>query len=130
MKECLHAGVYASYALYIKRETRPNVTLLNSVYKVLTHIINIRIKVITCKEIWEYQCDFRKAEEKCRPTFCIHDTLQKLNDIDFKNAFDSVRRQKFKEDITQKLISLAMKVETAEQSHRESKMATEHAFPI
>jgi hypothetical protein len=94
--------------------------LLNVAYKILTDIINERVKKVTERIIGEYQCGFHPGKSTTDQLFIIRQIMEKnwehgLNlhmlFIDFKQAFDSVNRRKLSEvmnamGISQKLVRL------------------------
>uniref|UniRef100_A0A8D9DTK6 Craniofacial development protein 2 n=1 Tax=Cacopsylla melanoneura TaxID=428564 RepID=A0A8D9DTK6_9HEMI len=105
-----------------KCENYRGITLLNTAYKVLTSILNERLKEITETKIGEYQCGFRRNKSTSDQIFVIRQIMEKCNEhdidlhilfIDFKQAFDNVRRPKLIEaledlDVPRKLTRLIM----------------------
>ncbi|KAL1445920.1 hypothetical protein WDU94_013975 [Cyamophila willieti] len=98
------------------------VMLLDTSYKILTSIINNRVKKISNNQIGEYQCGFRESKGTTDQLFVVRQIMEKCHEhnidlnilfVDFKQAFDSIKRSKLIEamedmDIPQKLINLIM----------------------
>jgi sorting nexin-29 len=96
------------------------ITLLNNTYKILSSILNERMKTASEKIIGEYQCGFRRNKSTADQLFILRQMIEKHNEhdldlhmlfVDFKQAFDSINRERFaamdKTGIPQKLIRLA-----------------------
>jgi len=75
---------------------------LPSTYKILYNILFSRLIPYAKEIIWDHQCGFRRNRSTIDQTFCIRQILEKkweYNEevhqlfIDFKKAYDSVRRE-------------------------------------
>ncbi|XP_055371836.1 uncharacterized protein LOC129605867 [Condylostylus longicornis] len=88
-----------------KKECRNyrGIFLLNTAYKVFTNILYDRIGSIAEEVITEYQCGFRKNKSTTDQCFILSQIFEKFNEfsrdvhclfIDFKQAFDSINREK------------------------------------
>uniref|UniRef100_A0A8D8WWJ8 Craniofacial development protein 2 n=1 Tax=Cacopsylla melanoneura TaxID=428564 RepID=A0A8D8WWJ8_9HEMI len=123
-------------------ENYRGITLLDTAYKVFTTILNNRIKMITNDKIGEYQCGFREARGTTDQLFVVRQIMEKCFEhdidlyvlfVDFKQAFDSVRRCKIAQtmidlDISPKLINLAMM--TMENSKARVKISNKLSDPF
>uniref|UniRef100_A0A8D8W2L6 Craniofacial development protein 2 n=1 Tax=Cacopsylla melanoneura TaxID=428564 RepID=A0A8D8W2L6_9HEMI len=107
------------------------IMLLNTAYKVLTSILNERLKEITETKIGEYQCGFRRNKSTSDQIFVIRQIMEKCNEhdidlhilfIDFKQAFDSINRLKLGEalkdlEVPGKLKNLIMMTMDGSNAH-------------
>ena len=75
------------------------ITLLNVMYKVLTHILHNRLVVYNEDIIGKYQTEIRKEKSTTNQIFLLRQVLEKTyeygNDthhlfIDFRSAYDSI----------------------------------------
>jgi hypothetical protein len=75
---------------------------LSTTYKILSNIILSRLTPYAEEIIEEHQCGFRRNRSSTDHIFCIHQILEKKWEyseavhqlfIDFKKAYDSVRRE-------------------------------------
>lgn len=96
--------------------------LLQTAYKIFTSILNDRLKDLTEEKIGEYQCGFRRDKGTTDQIFVLRQIMEKCNEhdidlhmlfIDFKQAFDNIKRSKVKEaledfEVPKKLINLIM----------------------
>jgi len=92
------------------------ITLLNNTYKIFSSILNERLKIVTEK----IMCGFCQNKSTIDQIFIIRQMIEKHNEcgldlhmpfIDFKQAFDSINRERLfgamdKMGISQKLIRL------------------------
>lgn len=78
------------------------ITLLNTIYKIITGIINKKLTVYSERILWEYQCGFRPGKSTTDHIFVMRQILEKFYEhnaeihilfVDFKQAFDHVNRQ-------------------------------------
>uniref|UniRef100_A0A8D9B1A7 Craniofacial development protein 2 n=1 Tax=Cacopsylla melanoneura TaxID=428564 RepID=A0A8D9B1A7_9HEMI len=118
------------------------ITLLDTAYKALTTIINNRIKEKSNAKIGEYQCGFREARGTTDQLFVVRQITEKCLEydidlyilfIDFKQAFDSVRRCTLIEamkdlEISPKLINLT--IMTMENSKAQVKINNNLSEPF
>lgn len=84
------------------------ITLLNYVYKILSNQINHKLKVNAEKIIGDYQNGFRPGRSTLNAIHTIEQIIQKTREhnremhiifIDFKSAFDTVKRRKMLEEL-------------------------------
>ncbi|XP_058064632.1 uncharacterized protein LOC131214270, partial [Anopheles bellator] len=77
------------------------ITLLNTVYKVLSHILCQRLRPLQETFVGDYQCGFRAGRSTTDQMFTLRQTLDKFREfnlqthhlfIDFRAAYDSVKR--------------------------------------
>ena len=78
------------------------ISLLNTIYKVMSNILYRRLMKYTEKEIGNYQCGFRPDGSTVEQIFTLRRILQKTQEynisaynlfIYFKSAYDSTNRQ-------------------------------------
>jgi hypothetical protein len=78
------------------------ISLLSTSYKILSNILLPRLIPYADKVIGDHQCGFRCNRSTNDQIFCIHQILEKNREyngklhqlfIDFKKAYDSVRRE-------------------------------------
>jgi hypothetical protein len=78
------------------------ISLLPTTYKILSNILLSRLIPYAEEIIWDHQCGFRRNRSTTDRIFCIRQIRDKkweYNEavhhlfIDFKNAYDSVRRE-------------------------------------
>jgi sorting nexin-29 len=78
------------------------ITLLSTSYKILSNILLSRLSPYIDEIIWDHQCGFRRRRSTTDQIFCIRQILEKKWEysetvhklfIDFKKAYDSVRRE-------------------------------------
>uniref|UniRef100_A0A8D8WVA9 Craniofacial development protein 2 n=1 Tax=Cacopsylla melanoneura TaxID=428564 RepID=A0A8D8WVA9_9HEMI len=107
------------------------IMLLNTAYKVLTSILNERLKEISETKIGEYQCGFRPDKSTSDQIFVLRQIMEKCNEhdidlhilfIDFKQAFDSINRLKLGEalkdlEVPGKLKNLIMMTMDGSNAH-------------
>jgi sorting nexin-29 len=83
-------------------ENYRGITLLNVVYKVLSSVMNERMKRYSEDLLEEYQCGFRLQRSTTDQIFIIRQVMEKFYEhecdlymlfIDFRQAFDSIRRE-------------------------------------
>jgi hypothetical protein len=96
------------------------ISLLNVVYKIFTNILHERINIVAEEILGDNQCGFRKNRSITDQCFVVSQIFEKFFEfnidihclfIDFKQAFDSLNRQKIysilqKSGIPKKLIEL------------------------
>ena len=96
------------------------ITLLNNAYKIFSSILNERLKIATEKIIGDYHCGCHNNKSKTDQLFIFRQMIEKHTEhsldlhmlfIDFKQAFDSIKRKRLFEakdntGIPQKLIRL------------------------
>jgi len=96
------------------------ITLLNNTCKIFSSILNERLKIVTEKITGEYQCGLRRNKSTIDQIFVLRQMIEKHNEhglhlhtlfIDFKQAFDSINRERLfgamdRMGIPQKLIRL------------------------
>lgn len=79
------------------------ITLLNTTYKILSTILQRRVNNVVKDKIGTYQCGFRKNKSTTDAIHILKQIMEKANEykmelevlfIDFKQAFDSIRRSK------------------------------------
>jgi len=78
------------------------ISLLPTTYKILSNILNSRLIPYAEEIMGDHQCGFRRNRSTTDHIFCIHQILEKKWEhneavhqlfIDFKKAYDSVRRE-------------------------------------
>uniref|UniRef100_A0A8D8YS40 Craniofacial development protein 2 n=1 Tax=Cacopsylla melanoneura TaxID=428564 RepID=A0A8D8YS40_9HEMI len=98
------------------------ITLLNTAYKVLSFIINNKLKETTDSKIGEYQCGFRPNRGTTDQLFVMRQLMEKCYEyntdlymlfVDYKQAFDSIKRDKLRHalkdiGVSQKLTNIIM----------------------
>ena len=79
-----------------------SISLLSTTYKVLCNILLSTLIPYAEEVIWDHHCGFRRNRSTTDPIFCFRQILEKkweYNEavqqlfIDFKKAYDSVRRE-------------------------------------
>lgn len=79
------------------------ITLLNTIYKLLSNILYNRLLIYTENIVGQYQCGFRPNKSTTDQLFTLRQILEKTHEwsidtyhtfIDFKAAYDNVKRSK------------------------------------
>lgn len=82
------------------------ITLLSTVYKVLSTIIQRRLQESADNKIGQYQCGFRKGKSTIDAIYILKQIMEKANEaninleilfVDFRQAFDSIKRNQLLE---------------------------------
>lgn len=99
--EALICPIYKKSNAQLPGNYRP-ISLLNTTYKVLAHLINNKLKLNIEGMIGQYQAGFKKGKSVIDHTFVINQIHEKCGKkniqlhtifIDFKNAYDKIRRE-------------------------------------
>jgi hypothetical protein len=56
------------------------ITLLNTIYKIVTHLINMRIMQIAEDKLGENQCGFHEGRSTMDQIFVLHQTAEKFDE--------------------------------------------------
>ena len=92
-------GTSKSLPIYVKEcSNYRGISILNTAYKILSVILFERLKPYLSSIIGPYQCGFRPGKSTVDQMFTLR-ILEKTHDthylfIDFKQAYDSIRRDK------------------------------------
>ena len=87
----------------MERGNYRGITLLSVAYKILASIINETVKKVKQRIIGEHQCGFQQNKSTMDQLFIIRQIMEKswehgldlhLLSVDFKQAFDSMKRRK------------------------------------
>jgi hypothetical protein len=104
---CLRSGRNQSLYLFIRRVIKETsnyteISLLSTTYRILSNVLLSRLTPYADEIIWDHVCAFWHNKSTTDHIFCIHQILGKkweYNEavhqlfIDFKEAYDSVRRE-------------------------------------